>query len=308
MRTLVTGATGFAGRHLCRRLLEAGHEVVGTRLADGEQAPHPLATCDVRDAQAVDALLARTRPDAIVHLAAIARVQDAAEAPHLAFATNVRGTQNLLESAAAHAPRATLLVVSSAEVYGAVPAEALPIRESQPLAPARIYGLTKAAAECLCAAYADRLRAVVLRPFNHIGPGQSPRFVASSFARQVADIEARRAEPVLRVGNLEARRDFTDVRDVARAYALALDRCVPNTPYNVCSGRAVPVRRLLDLLLGMSDAAIRVEPDPARMRPGDVPALEGSPERFAAATGWAPRFDLERTLADLLAWWRSRRG
>ncbi len=308
MRVLVTGATGFAGRHLCRRLLECGHEVVGTALFEHELegAPHPLVVCDVTDRSATDALLKQARPDAVVHLAAIAFVPDAETDPERAIRINVGGTADLLQATADHAPDATFLAISSAEVYGKVTPADLPLRETQPLAPASVYALTKSAVETCAEIYAGLLRVVVLRPFNHIGPGQSPSFVVSSFARQIAEIEAGRVEPVLRVGNLEARRDFTDVRDVAEAYRLAIEAAEPHTPYNVCSGQAVAIKDMLDMLLEMSEAEIRVEQDPARLRPSDVPVLQGSAEKFISATGWTRRFSLAQSLADTLAYWRSR--
>jgi len=304
MKVLVTGATGFAGRHLCRRLLALGHEVTGTTLDAADRADHPLAVCDVTDPSAVDALVRDTKPDAAVHLAGIASVRDAGAMAATAFAVNAAAAQSLIESLLAHAPGATFLAVSSAEVYGDVAPEALPIAETQPIAPPHVYGVTKAALESLCRAYADRLRIVLARPFNHIGPGQSPNFVASSFARQVADIEAGRAEPVLRVGNLDARRDFSDVRDVVEAYCLALERCEPGTPYNICSGRAVAIHDLLDTLLSMTDVSVRVEQDAGRLRPSDVPVLVGSAEKLNRATGWEPKYELHQTLRDILDGWR----
>ena len=307
MKVLVTGAAGFAGRHLCRRLLECGHEVVGTALYEQElgTADHPLVTCDITDAGRVGDVVAWAEPDAVVHLAGVTSVPLSEEARTQAIRTNVHGTSHVLRSTAAVAPGAAFLAISSAEVYGKVAPDEQPLRETRPVAPASVYADTKASVETLAASYAEGLRVVILRPFNHIGPGQSPAFVASSFARQIAQIEAGRVEPVLRVGNLEAKRDFTDVRDVAEAYRLALDRCEPNTPYNICSGRAVSIRELLDHLLGMSDATIRVEQDPARLRPSDVPTRVGSPDKFVAATGWTRRYGLERTLADVLDHWRS---
>jgi len=304
VNVLVTGAAGFAGRHLCRKLLTLGHRVVGATLDPADRAEFPLVVCDVTDARAVDAVVRDSRPDAVVHLAGIASVREASAMAATAFATNVGGAQNLIESALAHAPGATFLAVSSAEVYGAALPEALPLTEAQPAAPTHVYGITKAALESVCRAYADRVRIVIVRPFNHIGPGQSPSFVASSFAKQIADIEAGRVEAVLHVGNLEAQRDFTDVRDVVAAYCLALEHCDPHTPYNICSGRAVPVHTLLETLLSMTDVPVRVELDTERLRPSDVPVLVGSAEKFAQATGWEPQYDLSQTLRDAVDGWR----
>lgn len=308
MRALVTGAGGFAGRHLVRRLLGCGWDVTGTALTEQEMADAecPMIRCDVTDAAAVEAAVEQAQPQAVIHLAAVASVPDARRDPGLAFRVNVLGTQHLLESVLSHAPGATVVAVSSAAVYGSVTPDAQPIREDQPVAPADVYAVTKAAVEALARAYCDRVRIIVLRPFNHIGPGQSADYVASSFARQIAEAEAGLAEPVLRVGNLEARRDFTDVRDVAEAYRLAVERCRPSTPYNICSGRAVAIRELLDALLAQSRCPLQVEHDPSRMRPSDVPVLHGSPKRFISETGWHPRLELSQTLTAILEDWRER--
>ncbi len=308
MRVLVTGATGFAGRHLCRHLMACGHEVTGTALFEEEQAPHPLAVCDVTDREAVAAVVAETRPEAIVHLAAIAFVPEAQENPEQAIRVNVGGTADLFQAAAEHAPEAVILAISSAHVYGAVAPDEVPVTEDHALAPASVYAQTKAAVETLADIWAGQLRIVVLRPFNHVGPGQSPRFAVSGFAQQIARIEAGRSEPVLRVGNLEAKRDFTDVRDVAEAYRLAIEAAEPHTPYNICSGEAVAIQEALDRLLALSEADIRVEEDPARLRPSDVPVLQGSAEKFIAATGWQRRDSLEQSLADTLDSWRGEEG
>jgi len=308
VKILVTGATGFVGRHLCRRLLEVDHQVVGTALFEREVAAstHPTVVCDVTRETAVADLVRDVAPDAIVHLAAIASVPAASADAECAYRVNVGGTATLLEAMATHAPAATFLAISSAEVYGKVTPADLPLRETQTLAPASVYAETKAAVEALADIYAGQLRIVVLRPFSHIGPGQDPHFVASSFAKQIADIEAGRAEPVLHVGNLEARRDFSDARDVVEAYRLAIDACESHTPYNICSGNAVAIQDVLDGLLALTDADIRVEQDPARLRASDVPVLEGCADKFTAATGWAPRIPFAQTLADTLDYWRKR--
>jgi GDP-4-dehydro-6-deoxy-D-mannose reductase len=304
VNVLVTGATGFAGRHLCRRLLALGHDVVGTTIDAADRAPHPLVVCDVTDGDAVDETVREAGPDAVVHLAAIASVRAANAMAPVAFDTNVRGAQHVLESTIAHAAGATFLAISSAEVYGRVAPADLPLRETQPVAPTHVYGITKAALESLCRAYGDRLRIVILRPFNHIGPGQSAAFVSSSFAKQIADIEAGRVEPVLRVGNLGAQRDFTDVRDMVEAYCLALEHCEPDAPYNICSGKAVAIHTVLEMLLSMTDACVQVEQDPARLRPSDLPVLRGSADRFVQATGWEREYELSQTLSDTLDAWR----
>jgi GDP-4-dehydro-6-deoxy-D-mannose reductase len=293
MRVVVTGAGGFLGRHLVRELASRGAETVAVDRAEA----------DVCDAAAVADLVARARPDAVVHLAAQSRVAHSFADPGETFRVNVLGTVAVLEAVRRHAPRARILVASSAEVYGAVGADALPVAESAPLAPVNPYGASKVAAEAaaLQVHRAHGLDVAILRAFNAVGPGQATDFALPGFAAQLAAIARGAAEPVLRVGNLDAERDLTDVRDVARAYALALERGESGGVYNVCSGTAVPIRRALEALVAASGLEVRVEVDPSRLRPVDVPCVYGSPRRLAAATGWRPEVPLERTIADLYA-------
>jgi GDP-4-dehydro-6-deoxy-D-mannose reductase len=293
MRVVVTGAGGFLGRHLVRELASRGAETVAVDRAEA----------DVCDAAAVADLVARARPDAVVHLAAQSRVAHSFADPGETFRVNVLGTVAVLEAVRRHAPRARILVASSAEVYGAVGADALPVAESAPLAPVNPYGASKVAAEAAALQFhrAHGLDVAILRAFNAVGPGQATDFALPGFAAQLAAIARGAAEPVLRVGNLDAERDLTDVRDVARAYALALERGESGGVYNVCSGTAVPIRRALEALVAASGLEVRVEVDPSRLRPVDVPCVYGSPRRLAAATGWRPEVPLERTIADLYA-------
>ncbi|MBQ9726438.1 MAG: NAD-dependent epimerase/dehydratase family protein [Kiritimatiellae bacterium] len=309
MKILVTGAAGFVGRHLVRELLAAGHAVATT---DALPAGHPAtadlpdyAPADLRDAAALRALVAAARPDAAIHLAAISFVPDAAKDPALLDAVNVGGPCNLAEALLAEAPGARLAFVSTAQVYGAAAAPvpgAAPLGEDAPLRPASPYARSKADAErALARLAAERgLRLVVLRPANHTGPGQSPKFVAPSFARQ-ALAAARGQLREIRVGNLGSVRDFSDVRDVAAAYRLALERGADGAVYNVSSGALLRIGDLLARLLELAGAAgTPVAEDPALWRPADaVPAL--STARLRADTGWAPRIPIERTLGDLLA-------
>lgn len=313
MRAFITGIAGFAGRHLAAHLLSEGWEVHGlVRPGNGRDLP-PAVTLHDGDLQQPDSLtqaIGAARPEFVFHLAAQASVPASWRDPAATYATNVLGQLNLLEAIAGGAgtpPR--VLVVSSNEVYGA-PAgpDELPVREDNPLRPSNPYAVSKAAQDLMGYQYAHcgRLPVVRVRPFNHIGPGQSDAYVAGAFARQMAEIEAGRSEPVIRVGNLEARRDFTDVRDTVRAYRLALLQGQPGEVYNVASGRPVSVRSLLDFYLSESPAAARVEPDPGRYRPVDVPEVYGDSSRLHAATGWAPAIPLERTLRDVLEYWRAR--
>jgi len=307
LRILVTGAAGFAGRHLVRELLAAGHEVATT---DAMPAGHPAtaglpdyAPADLRDAAALRALVRATRPDGAIHLAAISFVPDAAKDPALLEGVNVGGPVNLAEALLAEAPAARLLFVSSAQVYGASAASGAPaLGEDAPLRPETPYARSKAEAERALArlAAARGLRLSTVRPANHTGPGQSPKFVAPAFARQA--LAAARGElREIRVGNLESVRDFSDVRDVVRAYRLALERGADGATYNISSGALLRIGDLLSRLLELAGAAgTPIVPDPALFRPTDaVPAL--STERLRADTGWEPEIPIERTLRDLLA-------
>jgi GDP-4-dehydro-6-deoxy-D-mannose reductase len=215
---------------------------------------------------------------------------------------------HLLDAARRCGLRPDVLVVGSAEEYGAVLPEELPIRESVPLRPASPYAVSKVAQGALALLYgpAGGMRVVLTRTFHHTGPGRGEAFAESSFARQVAEIEAGLRPPVLKVGNLDAVRDFSDVRDVVRAYWMLLDRGEGGTAYNVCSGQGRRIRDLLDTLLAASTARVDVQVDPARLRPSDVPVQVGDASRLRAATGWEPRIPLERTLSDLLDDWRAR--
>ncbi len=294
MRVLVTGASGFVGRHLLARFEEEGLACVGV---DRE--------VDVTEAEAVAASVREADPDAIVHLAALSSVADSTRNPLETDAVNVQGTRHVLEAAAKHAPGARVLLVTSGQIYGAAPPGAEPFDEDAPLRPESPYARSKAEADRLGAEWAARgLDVVRARPFNHTGPGQSDQFVASSFARQIAEIEAGRRAPVLEVGNLESVRDFLDVSDVVAAYRRLLDPRVPVAAYNVARGEGTPVRALLELLLARARVRPEVRVDAARLRPTDVSV--GGSARLRRATGWRPRIRLERTLHALLEDWRRR--
>jgi len=309
VRTLVTGGAGFVGRHLVQVLLAAGHEVLAAGLghaglAGGERLR--WRELDVADADACRATAEEARPEWVFHLAGLAHVATCERAPGRALEVNFGGTRRVLAACAAAAPRARVLLVSSAEVYGRVPAERLPITEEHPLRPATAYALSKACAEMEGhRASAAGSRIVIVRPFNHIGPGQADDYVASSFARQLARIEAGAQPPVLKVGNLEAVRDLTDVRDAVAAYLALMERAPDGAIYNVTSGRATSVRQLLELLLSLCRRPVTVETDPGRLRPVDVPVFHGSSAALARDTGWRAWRELRETLADLLDYWRA---
>jgi GDP-4-dehydro-6-deoxy-D-mannose reductase len=295
VRVWVSGATGFVGSWLVPRLARLGAEVFAVG--------HEVEICD---RAAVETSLARARPDALVHLAGLSSVARSLAAPAQAARVNYLGALVLLRAVAARAPRARVLLVGSGEVYGELAAGAVEcFDEDAPLAPATPYARAKAAADLAAAAFAARgLDVVRVRPFNHLGPGQSDAFVASSFARQLAEVEAGVRDPQIAVGNLDAVRDFLDVEDVVAAYLALLDPGVEAGAYNVASGVGVPVRQLLERLLALSPAKPEIRVDPERWRPAG--AAVGDAGRLRRVTGWCPRVPLADTLARLLAHWRAR--
>lgn len=305
---LITGATGFAGGHLLDRLVAHGSRVHawghrGGQNPRGPLTPDPFVTwtaIDLLDREAVRDALAAANPSVIYHCAGVADLQDAWRAPATALRVNVLGTHNLLDTARDLGLSCRVLVTGSAEVYCPRMSE---LSEDDPLGPAHPYGVSKLAQEMTAAA--SPLPALLTRPFKHAGPRQSAAFVTSTFAKQIAEIEAGRHEPVLRVGNLEAQRDITDVRDTVRAYHALAETGVPRRPYNVCSGRAYSIRQLLDILLSLTRVRVRIEVDPARLRPSDNPLILGSHARLTADTGWTPVIPIEQTLADVLEDWRA---
>jgi GDP-4-dehydro-6-deoxy-D-mannose reductase len=288
VRIWITGAAGFVGRLLSARLSSAGHTVIGV---DRE--------VEITDAPGVARSLASARADAIVHLAAMSSQVDALREPTPAARVNYWGTRAVLEAARRETPRARVLLVTSGAVYGNRAAGAAPFRESDPLAPNSPYARSKACADLLGERYAERgLDVVRVRPFNHTGPGQTPDFVAPSFARQIAAIAAGRSAPRIAVGNLDSVRDFLDVDDVLDAYQRLLDPRVPAGAYNVASGVGRRIRDLLDGLIELAGTRCEIAVDPARVRPTD--AAVGDASRLRAATGWEPRVPWTETLRGLL--------
>jgi len=297
MKALVTGSEGFVGRHLTAHLEASGDEVIGVDLVDG---------IDITDPDATHALVADIAPDVIYHLAGWADVGGSWKAPVAAFRANAEGTLNVL-GAATEADVQRVLAVSSADVYGKVDVAELPLDESSDLRPASPYAASKVAADYLgLQAWLGRgLPVLRVRAFNHLGPGQTDKFVAPALASRIARAERDGGE-VLTVGNLSARRDFTDVRDVVRAYRLLMVSGEPGEAYNVCSGLDLAVQELADELLAMAKVPLRFETDPELLRPVDIPVLRGSHEKLTRATGWEPAIAIGQTLADLLEDWRGR--
>jgi GDP-4-dehydro-6-deoxy-D-mannose reductase len=305
---LVTGATGFAGSHLVDHLLAdhplvAGWSHLGSRAPDGSGDPRVhWNAVDLLDRIAVSRALSDLQPSAVYHCAGIAHVGESWAEPVRALRVNVLGTHHVLEGVRASGLKCPVLVAGSALVYRP---SILPLAEDDPLGPSDPYGVSKLAQEMRASACADA-PVFIVRPFNHAGPRQSPAYVTSSFARQIAEIEAGRRDSVLHVGNLESRRDITDVRDTVRAYQLVVRHGRPGRPYNVCSGQAYRVRDLLDTLIGFSTAAVEIQLDPSRLRPSDNPVIAGNRSRIEAEAGWVPGISIQRTLGDLLNYWRHK--
>jgi GDP-4-dehydro-6-deoxy-D-mannose reductase len=310
---LVTGVSGFVGPHLARALVASGARVVGLGVEPEPPAGVPLEgwhVADLREPAAVARAVARSQPAAVVHLAGQSSAARSFEDPATTFEANVAGTRNLLEAVRAGAPTARLLIVGSSEVYGPQP-EGSRAGEETPFAPVSPYAASKAEADRLAEASGQgeqALDVIRVRAFSHTGPGQSPAFVVHAFAQQIAAIETGRTAAVLRVGNLEVMRDLSDARDVVRAYVALLERGTRGAAYNVCRGEGVKLTEVVRRLVGLARVAIRVEVDPARLRPADIPWLVGDPSRIARDTGWRAELPLERTLQDVLEEWRGREG
>ena len=316
MRALITGINGFVGGHLAERLIDEGDwEVWGLARQEALALPElqgrvRAVAADLSDYAGVLAALEQARPEVIFHLAAQSNVPRSFEDPAATLIGNVTGQLHLFQAALRLRHDPLLVIATSNEIYGQIRPEELPLSESTPLRPVNPYAVSKATQDLLAYQYhaSHRLRTLRMRLFNHIGPRQSEQFVVAAFAAQIARIEAGQQPPLLRVGNLTAERDFTDVRDVARAYALAARSGQVPCAYNVGSGRCVSIRTLLDMLLAGSPRSIEVELDPARTRPADVQRVVSDCRLFHAHTGWAPQIALEQTLADVLGYWRARVG
>jgi GDP-4-dehydro-6-deoxy-D-mannose reductase len=301
MKAAVTGSSGFVGSHLVPYLRSRGDDVV---TIDRSGTP----AVDVTDAVEVRDVLRAARPDAVYHLAALSHVARSWDAPETVFRVNALGAMNVLR-ACADAGVERVLVAGSADEYGAVGPEDLPLTEEAPIRPVTPYGSSKAAADILAlqAFLGDGLGTLRVRAFNHTGPGQSTSMLVPGLAQRIADAE-RAAGSKVKVGRLDVVRDLSDVRDVVRAYRLLVEHGTPGEAYNVCSGRGVTVRDVAEVLLSMSDAPLELVVDPELVRPVDVPRLVGDPARLRAATGWEPAIPLDETLRDVLQAARAERG
>ncbi len=316
MKCLITGITGFAGSHLAEYLLSRGDcEVHGTMRwrartenIDAIRTRVHLHQCDIRDATAMYQLIRDLRPERIYHLAAQSFVPMSWVAPAETLTTNIIGQTNLFEAVRAVDYECRIQLAGSSEEYGMVRPEEAPIKETNPLRPLSPYGVSKVAQDLMGYQYHQSYGTFIVRTrgFNHTGPRRGEVFVTSNFARQIAEIEARKRPPVICVGNLEAQRDFTDVRDTVVAYYLALEKGEPGEVYNVATGKGWKIREMLDILLSLAKVSVKVEQDPKRMRPSDVELLLGDPTRLKKQTGWEPKYKFEQTMKDLLDYWRAR--
>ncbi len=316
MRVLITGITGFAGSHLADYCLEMGGvDVYGiirwrSRTENIEHMRNriELLECDLRDAGSTRDVIEKVKPDYIFHLAAQSFVPTSWNAPSESLMTNVIGELNIFEAVRKIKLDCRIQLACSSEEYGLVQENELPINEDNQLRPLSPYGVSKVGQDLLGYQYymSYKMDIVRTRGFNHTGPRRAPVFVCSDFARQITEIEKGLKEPVIRVGNLDSRRDFTDVRDMVKAYFLALERGKSGSVYNICSEKSWSMKEVLDMLLSLTEADIRIEQDKDRLRPSDVPLLLGDCSRFKKDTGWRPLIPFEQTLEDIMAYWRSR--
>lgn len=314
MRALITGISGFVGSHLAEYLLSRNVEVTGT-IRHRSRMDHirhlqdvQLVECELRDPFSVESLLAKVKPDLIFHLAAQSFVPTSWNSPVDTIHNNVAGQVNIFEAVRRLNLDCKIQLACSSEEYGHVEPDEVPIKETNPLRPLSPYAVSKVAQEYLGYQYHKSygLHVIPTRTFNHTGPRRGENFVTSNFAKQIAEIEAGKKPPVLMVGNLTAKRDFTDVRDVVRAYWMALEKGKPGESYNIASGKCCTIQEMLDLLLSFSTLKIEVREDPERLRPSDVEILLGDYSKFHQATGWKPEIPFKQTMEDLLNYWRER--
>ncbi len=316
MKVLITGITGFVGSHLADFLLTKddiqlyGIERWRSRTENIEHIKSRLkiVECDIRDASSVRKIVSEIKPDRIFHLAAQSFVPTSWSAPAETISTNVLGELNIFEAVKETNINPRIQVAGSSEEYGAVKPEDVPIKESVPLCPLSPYGVSKVGQDLLGYQYfmSYGMHIVRTRGFNHTGPRRGEVFAESNFAKQIAEIEKGLIKPVVHVGNLEAKRDYTDVRDMVKGYWLALEKGEPGEVYNICSGKAYSIRAVLDILIALSRKKVEIVQKPERMRPSDVSILQGDNNKFVKKTGWRPEIPLKKTLEDLLNYWREK--
>lgn len=312
-KALITGITGFVGSHMAELLLNEGVKVYGIQRwrSKSENIEHIkekiiIEEADLLDAHSLYTVIDKIKPDYIFHLAAQSFVQSSWASPTQTLEVNITGSAHLFEAVRKTGLPITTQIACSSEEYGRVYPNELPIRETNPLRPLSPYAVSKLAMDYLGYQYHESygMRIIRTRGFNHTGPRRGDVFAESSFAKQIAEIETGKREPVVFVGNLDAERDYSDVRDMARAYYLAVQKCEPGEVYNIATGKAWKIRKVLDLLLSLSKTKVEVKNDPARMRPSDVQVLIGDNTKFVKQTGWKPQITFEKTMQDLLNYWR----
>lgn len=314
-KALITGITGFAGSHLAELLLKEGYEVYGTcrprsktEYIDHIKNKIHLEDADVLDSHSLHSIMVQMKPDYIFHLAAQSFVQSSWASPATTMEVNTVGSVHLFEAVRRAEISPVIQIACSSEEYGLVHPNEVPVKEENPLRPLSPYAVSKIAMDYLGYQYHQSygMKIIRTRGFNHTGPRRGEVFATSNFARQIAEIEKGKKEPVIEVGNLEAQRDWTDVRDMVRGYLLTVQKCTPGEVYNICSGKGVKVSDMLNLLLSFSKVKVKIRQDPKRMRPSDVPILIGDNTKFKKQTDWEPQIPFERTMEDLLNYWRER--
>jgi len=312
---LITGVTGFVGSHMAELLLSEGFEVHGLcrwrsrkENIEGLKKEVHLIEGDLLDAHSLQKVMMDVRPTHVFHLAAQSYVPASWTSPAVTLEINIVGPCNLFEAVRAAKISPLIQIACSSEEYGLVKPDEVPIKETNPLRPLSPYGVSKVAMDFLGYQYfrSYDMKIVRTRGFNHTGPRRGDVFAESSFAKQIVEIEKKQKEPIIQVGNLEAERDYTDVRDMVRGYLMAVEKGVPGEVYNICTGKAVKISKVLEILLSLSKVKVKVEQDPARMRPSDVPILLGDNSKFVKQTGWKPQIPFEKTMADLLNYWRKK--
>ena len=309
-KALIIGAAGFVGNYLIDHIQKnCIWSIAVTKMAHEtiEKPGVDVFDLDILDREATTAFLKQVRPDYIFHLAAQSSVASSWKNPDLTLDVNIKGTIHVLDAVRELDYVPKILLIGSGEEYGHVKQEEVPIQEDNVLRPGNIYAATKACQNMLGAIYAKayHMNLMMVRAFNHVGPNQAPLFVVADFCKQVAEIEKGQREPVIRVGNLSAKRDFSDVRDVVRVYTLLMEHGVSGETYNVGSGKAIAIQEILDMVLANSTADIQIEVDPAKLRPVDVPIIEADVTKLEKCTGWKREIGLEQTIRETLEYWRS---
>ncbi len=314
-RALITGITGFAGSHLSELLLKEGVDIHGVQRwrSKSDNIDHIAHKINFHEADLLDAhslykVIDEVRPDFIFHLAAQSYVQSSWASPSNTLEVNIIGSVHLFEAVKKSGLDIPIQIACSSEEYGKVLENELPIKETNPLRPLSPYAVSKLAMDYLGYQYFESygMKIIRTRGFNHTGPRRGDVFAESTFARQIAEIEVGKREPIVYVGNLDAIRDYTDVRDIVRAYYIAVQKCEPGEVYNIATGKGWKIKDVLDLLLKKSKKKIKISPDPTRMRPSDVEVLIGDATKFKKQTGWKPQIPFEKTMEDLLSYWREK--